>query len=178
MTDLPTGLELPDVEVYSFQDWLETTMRLQKAAYDHNYPDDWVDDEGNLNERGRDTATWNLWAAVSELVEMGDEFGWKPWASSRHVNREQIIKEAVDLLHFVANLLTMASCTGQELTTAYRAKQLKNLARQIEGYDGVTGKCANCHRELSDVPKEVRFSPKSGLEYCGYECYDEKEGQH
>lgn len=132
-------------EGYSFDEWLHTTTQLQILAYGR----DPADVEG---DEMADFARWNMFAAIAEIVEMSEEIGWKPWATSRLVNREAMIGEAVDALHFLANLLRMVGCSGAELTRAYKAKQLKNLQRQIKGYDGVKEKCAYCHRELDRLP--------------------------
>jgi hypothetical protein len=103
--------------------------------------------------------TWNSFALVCELVESMDETGWKPWATSRHMNREAFIAEMVDLLHFVGNLILCAAPVydsgyvdvprlAGEVWRAYEAKHEVNLKRQEDGYDGVSGKCQLCHREL------------------------------
>lgn len=131
---------------YTFDDWLRTTKLLQELAYDAYY--DQMSDE----ERA-DSLMMNLYAAIDEITEIGDECGWKPWASPRGwMNREAMIREAVDALHFIGNILTHTGCTGEELTMYYKAKQLTNLQRQIEGYDAVSDKCAYCHRELPADP--------------------------
>ncbi len=114
-------------------------------------------------------ATWNAWALVDELKEAMDEVGWKPWASSRHFNRELFINEIVDVLHFVGNLLLLASqnpaSTLAEYGTVvnvhvladtvwkqYQLKHDENLRRQREGYTGTIEKCGKCGRELPRVP--------------------------
>lgn len=115
---------LPDI--YSFKDWLNSTAVLQIVAYDRD-PAELEGDEA------ADFYRWNAFALISELIEQSNEIGWKPWATARYVNRDQFISEMVDLLHFAGNILRMVECTGEELTAAYKAKQLKNLARQVGG---------------------------------------------
>lgn len=160
--------------VYGFGDWLESTRRLQEIAYDAHY------DEMGDEERA-DSMMMNLFAATAEIVEMGDEMGWKPWAPPRGwINREAAIREAVDVLHFIGNLLTHAKCTGEELTEAYRAKQLKNLKRQIDNYDG-RNKCGYCHRELDnpDPVSNLEIWVWDGIKYCNKDHYDKyKEIKH
>lgn len=151
--DLQGAVDLVDTisqakDGYSFDQWLETTATLQIVAYGRD-PLDLVDN-AQLTEAGCEFFRWNVLAATSELVELLNEVGWKPWATSRHFNREQVIGEAVDVLHFVANILRMAGCTGQELSDRYRAKQLVNLHRQLNGYDGVSTKCSVCKRDLAE----------------------------
>lgn len=143
------ALELPETDDYTFSQWLDSTRRLQEEAYGSYY-------ELFTDEERADSLMMNLLAAIDEISELGGECGWKPWTSPRGwTNREGMIKEAVDALHFIGNLLTHAQCTGAELTAAYKAKQLKNLRRQLEGYDGVASKCPSCHRELEDAGVNV-----------------------
>lgn len=141
-------MQLPDTNDYTFTDWLTSTRELQEEAYGAHY-DKFTDEER------ADSLLMNLYAAQAEIVELGEECGWKPWAKPRGwVNREAMIREAVDVLHFVGNLLTHVQCTGEELTAAYKAKQQTNLQRQRDGYDGVTSKCPDCHRDYAEAACE------------------------
>lgn len=135
----------------SFGEWLMSNSELQWAAYGFD-PKNSIKD-GELTQEGKNFVTEMMFAAMIEIGEMANEFGWKSWATSRHVNREQAIVEAVDAMHFLANMLRVIGCTGEELTQAYRKKQIKNAQRQLDGYDGVTDKCAYCGRDLSELPK-------------------------
>ena len=89
-------------------------------------------------------------ALESELQEMLDEMGWKPWASSRHFNADAVRGELVDVFHFFMNLWLAAGGTADDLFKAYLIKREKNLKRQQQGYDGVSTKCRVCHRALDD----------------------------
>lgn len=120
---------------------------------------------------------WNTLALVAELVEMLDETGWKPWATSNHVHGEPALKEMVDAWHFFMNILWAiaggghgdADVLAEAFTERYLAKRKVNAERQAEGYDGVTGKCPGCKRDLAEV--EVRHvAPRVGdvgFSYCG-----------
>lgn len=135
-----------------FDRWLQMQRKLQIQAFDK--------DPALLEGDERATfMTWNSAALVFELGEAMDEVGWKPWATSRHMNREAFIAEMVDLLHFAGNLLLCAAQVydsgwvdvkglAEEVWQAYEAKHEVNLKRQEDGYDGVAGKCPKCHREL------------------------------
>lgn len=102
---------------------------------------------------------WNAWALTSELVEVMDETGWKPWATSRHVNVDQALGEMVDALHFFANMaLAIGGAAGMttdeiayRISTGYLKKRQVNAKRQEDGYDGVKGKCGFCHRDLNET---------------------------
>jgi dimeric dUTPase (all-alpha-NTP-PPase superfamily) len=112
---------------------------------------------------------WNAWALEDEVHEAMAEVGWKPWASSRHINQEAFMKEMVDAFHFFMNMLLCGSQgwtpqqIADEFTRAYIRKNHQNAQRQKEGYDGVSQKCPYCHRDLSEVPVPF-FS--DGLGFC------------
>ena len=89
-------------------------------------------------------------ALEAELQEALDETGWKPWATSRHINREAYVAEMVDVWHFTMNMLLVVGVTPEEFVRKYHEKLNKNYARQQEGYDGVTGKCSECKRAYDD----------------------------
>jgi len=93
---------------------------------------------------------WNVLALEDELHEALAETGWKPWATSRHVNEDAFKGELIDAFHFFMNLCIVAGMDGIELTERYAAKWAKNAKRQADGYDGVTDKCPSCHRALDD----------------------------
>ena len=99
-----------------------------------------------------DTIMMNHTAAVVELGEAMNEVGWKPWATPRGwVNREAFIGELIDVMHFIANLLTAVDCTDEEYEAYYQDKQAVNRARMTSGnYDGIKGKCPHCHRAWDD----------------------------
>jgi dimeric dUTPase (all-alpha-NTP-PPase superfamily) len=94
----------------------------------------------------------NVLALSAELFgEVLGEIGWKSWATSRHINREPLKKELVDVLHFFMNLVLYAGMTADELYEGYRKKRAVNERRQRDGYDGVSTKCPGCGRALEDV---------------------------
>lgn len=89
-------------------------------------------------------------SCTAELFEALDETGWKPWATSRHLNRDAYLSELIDAWHFFMNLLLVADITPEEFMVAYRKKIKRNHERQEEGYDGVTEKCPSCKRSYDD----------------------------
>lgn len=98
-----------------------------------------------------DFIRWNAYALEDEIHEATAETGWKPWASSRHINHEQYKNELVDALHFFVNLCLVGGITADELFIGYLAKRNKNERRQLEGYTGVKEKCPGCHRDLDEL---------------------------
>lgn len=129
--------------------------------------------------------TWNMTALIKELSEATDELGWKPWASSRHINMVPALYEMVDAWHFFLNMLLAIGAWGKatpgwitaEFEQYYREKNARNLQRQVEGYDGVSDKCAHCHRELPERPLAIalgpKFSPTGVAKFCSERCATE-----
>ncbi len=110
--------------------WLDSTRDLQREAFGLD-PDRDVGVPANMAERVKDNAL----AAIVEIVEMLNEVKWKYWShETPWVRRDKVLKEAVDVNHFIANALVAVGITDEEYEEAYRAKQAENRARQIEKY--------------------------------------------
>lgn len=106
-------------------------------------------------------------AQVDEMHESLGEMGWKPWATSRHVNENALQGELVDEWHFFMNRMMAAGLTPDMLYAKYVAKRQKNIRRQEDGYDGVTGKCAGCGRALDDEAVKCHPSQRTeGIHCC------------
>lgn len=105
-------------------------------------------------------------AIIKELGEVMDECGWKPWASSNHINVEAFKSELVDVWHFFMNFMLVVGMTGEDLIAGYVAKNHINHERQDAGYDGVTGKCPRCRRDYNDKGVEC-YPTHAGPEGAG-----------
>lgn len=146
-----------------FGSWLDETRDLQVDAYGTDYTQLDPAEPDNL-KRLVDYISWNTKSAVHELVELDSETSWKPWQhDDPYVNRDAVVTEAVDVLHFVANVLCAVGCGTDELNEAYSHKMQVNRARQQRGYlvngDGV--KCRGCKRALDDG--SIPVSQDAGL---------------
>lgn len=128
---------------YEFRDALAAQIELQKNAYKKDITK--LDPE----ERA-EFIRWNVLALEDELHEALAETGWKPWATSRHLNREAYKGELVDAFHFFMNLMALGDIDADEVLEGYQVKHLKNAKRQEEGYDGVSSKCPECKAALDD----------------------------
>lgn len=128
----------------NFTDALKAQLELQIKSYGSDPRD--LDDEGKL-----EWIRWNMLALEDELHEALAEVGWKPWAKSKHINRDAFISELVDAFHFLMNLMLIVDCDADEFLAKYFEKRGINAARQAAGYDGVAGKCQTCKRALDDV---------------------------
>ena len=117
-------------------------------------------------------------ACTDELHEALAEIGWKSWATSRHVNEEAAFGELRDAWQFLMNAMMAVNQRGpranaEALYQAHNQKIAVNYARQSEGYDGITGKCPACHRDLGEQTlKEIHskeFPPRVDIHcMCGY----------
>lgn len=110
-------------------------------------------------------------ALLDEGHEALNEVGWKPWASSRHVNRDAFAGELVDILCFLVNLALAGGLTATDFYRLHQEKALRNIKRQEEGYDGLQGKCPGCLRAIDDLrAKGLPIGNYGGVDYCSHEC--------
>lgn len=126
------------------QQLLNSQEDLQRQAYGGRSPADLEGEERALFIKDM------VLAATDELHELLGEVGWKPWATSRHVNEKAARGEFIDLWHFVMNLALALRMDGSDIFAGYQEKRAKNVQRQEEGYDGVSTKCPGCRRALDD----------------------------
>lgn len=139
---------------------LEMQHRLQLDAYGINYK--------TMTDEEKIQAIKDMTLALTdELHEALAEVGWKPWATSRHINYEAFKGELIDAYHFLMNLFLIAGMNDSEVTARYVEKNRRNLKRQEEGYDGVAGKCPRCHRALDDSKASATYHP-----YCSADCHE------
>lgn len=136
-------------------DKLNQMYELQKELQAH-FNDGRTLDEFSAEEHLAEMMP-NAFAMMAELFEAFKELGWKPWATSRHFNREAFHSEMVDAFHFFLNLMLHGDMTPRDLFEGYIKKNLVNHARIDEGYDGVAGKCPVCKRDYGDTG--VQCSP-------------------
>lgn len=128
---------------------------LQRDSFGHDFTT-MTEEERVLFARDQ------ILALLDEMHEALAEIGWKPWATSRHMNRDAFVGELVDAWHFLMNLLLSAHVTPEEFFSLYVAKNEKNARRQNDGYDGVSTKCPGCKRAYDDTA--VLCSPSPA--YC------------
>lgn len=134
----------PSTPIDRLGEMFELQGDLQRNAYG-SHPTDIKSEE----ERIQFAKDMHI-ALTDELHEALAEIGWKPWATSKHFNEEAYKGELVDAFHFFMNLCMVAKMGPDELFEKYKAKRLKNIKRQEEGYDGVSTKCGVCKRALDD----------------------------
>jgi len=142
-------------------------------------------DPKNLSDQERaEWIRWNMLALHDELHEALTEVGWKPWATSHHLNREAYKGELVDAFHFFINLCLVANISAKELLDGYFAKRARNAQRQVDGYTGLD-KCPGCKRAWDDIflvravtdnsiyadeHRLQRWTTDDGVIYCNKEC--------
>jgi hypothetical protein len=94
-------------------------------------------------------------ALMAEVIEVLDEAHWKPWAkrpADEDVipHRERWKGEIADVFIFTMNLMLAGGMSMMELAQLVDAKQTKNIARQLAGYDGKGSKCPQCKGAYDD----------------------------
>jgi hypothetical protein len=144
---------------------LNTMLEMQRQLQVKHYGKDPADLSGE--ERALFIKDMVL-ALTDELHEALQEVGWKPWATSRHVNDEAFKGELIDAWHFFMNLILVSGMDPFDFMQRYISKHDKNASRQEAGYDGVADKCPGCRRALDD--EAVLCIPAPGTEplmvYC------------
>jgi dimeric dUTPase (all-alpha-NTP-PPase superfamily) len=113
----------------------------------------------------------NAYSLCDEIHEATAETGWKPWASSNHINTEKFHGEMVDAWHFFMNLMLHSGMTADDLFRGYMSKHQTNIDRQANEYTGVKEKCPLCKRAYDDAGVKCTSAngsdPKSiGQAYC------------
>lgn len=150
---------------------LDEAFSAQKSLQHSSYNTDVT----NLSEEDRaEFIRWNVLALTDELHEALAEVGWKPWATSRHLNREQYKGELVDAFHFLINLCLAANITSSELLDGYFVKRERNAKRQSDGYTGLS-KCPGCKRAWDDI-HTLQLANRwtiEGVVYCSRTCAQE-----
>lgn len=139
------------------RDKLEAIMDMQ-AAFQATVPDgvrSFKEYHGRIgqSEMMEHIRTQTL-ACVAELMEAMDEAGWKPWATSDHLNVEAFRSELIDAFRFWLNLMHIAGLSAEGVMSYYQESLNKTRARVENGYDGVTDKCPACHRAYDDASVE------------------------
>lgn len=114
----------------------------------------------------------NVLSLITELTEMLDETGWKPWATSNHINPEAFKSETVDAWHFMMNLMLLGGMTADDLYEGYLKKRKLNIKRQADGYDGLA-KCPGCKRAYDDVAVKCNAVSSMRNAYRWCEVYGE-----
>ena len=113
-----------------FEGWLWSTRKLQEGYFGVDYD--------KLQSTPNDLADYLMWnnlAARDELSEVLQEISWKPWSKVRGTfDKERVLDECVDVLHFVANTMVACGITDTELDEAYFDKMEENRRRMTEGY--------------------------------------------
>lgn len=142
----------------SFLALLIAQGELQRDTYGHDF-------EKMSDEERIEFIKVNVLALTNELHEALGEVGWKPWATSRHVHSDAYLGELVDVFHFLMNLVLVLGYKEEDLAemfvSRYFQKRAVNAQRQKDGYDGVSGKCPGCGRDIAEANLEERMTQAS-----------------
>lgn len=124
---------------------LDRQLKLQRSMHQDTPPAELKPDGHRMNY----IRTMVL-ACTDELHEALAETGWKPWATSTHMNTEAYQSELADAFMFLMNLMLAGDMSMDQLFAAVVRAQEKTANRLAEGYDGVSTKCRGCKRALDD----------------------------
>lgn len=146
-------------------------MIMEQLALQHKLGA--VRDEMSVTERIEGIRIMVL-AATAELHEALDETGWKPWATSKHINEEAAFGELRDAWQFLTNAMLLVTMNDpahltQRLYDALMDKLSVNYDRIDQRYDGITGKCKQCKRALDD-PANLREVPATSTPRVDLHC--------
>lgn len=106
-------------------------------------------------------------ACVAELMEAMEETGWKPWATSRHVNVEAFRSELVDAFRFWLNLVHISGMSAEGLFQKFMQSHTKTAQRVAapEGYTGLN-KCPRCKAAYDDCSTQCQPGLDSWPSLC------------
>lgn len=125
MANFPSKME--GAMVTTIEEWLWQAVQLQKKVVG-------VDPQELEGEERMQYVRDQTLAAADELHEMLAETDWKPWKQGTEIDTERFTEEAVDLLHFIANLFLVARIDPRDFVVKYAAKIEENYNRQRSGY--------------------------------------------
>lgn len=108
------------------------------------------------------------WSACDEIHEAMGEVGWKSWATSNHINREEFMGEMTDAWLFFMNLMMAGGMTAEDLIERTSKKQDNTLMRFATGYDGRSTKCPRCKRAYDNEGVKCKPGAVGELGQCAY----------
>lgn len=120
-------------------------------------PDQWADHMRTM-----------AFSVCDEVHEAMAEVGWKPWATSRHINSEEFMGEMTDAWLFFMNMMIAGGMTAEDLIARTAKKQNNLLNRIASGYDGRTTKCGRCKRAYDNEGVKCRPGKFGELGQCAY----------
>ena len=71
---------------------------------------------------------YNLTALHQEVSELGNEFGWAPWDTSRGWVDKTVVDEGVDVAMFLGNIMAACGVTDRQFRRALKKK--RNIVRR------------------------------------------------
>ncbi len=117
-----------------------------------------ADDTREMSDNARIVYIRNMvLACTDELHEALAETSWKPWTTGDlFINRDNLFAELRDAWQFLTNLMLVATedspaDLAQRLHKELGEKIVVNHKRAADGYDGKTGKCPMCRRDIAEI---------------------------
>lgn len=109
-----------------------TTMLEWQEKFDSDLKKRRTLDYSDIGDWGSKLCT----AMQQEISELRDEFPWKWWKNAKPINRENVLEEMIDILHFWLSMANKMGFTADDIWYAYQIKNKKNFRRQreVKGY--------------------------------------------
>lgn len=118
-------------EMAEYFEPLELGYLLAKQSQLDNY----IIRSKNLSLKDNERLNNTILAMMVELGELANEIRcFKFWSNKPSSDKEVIIDEYVDVLHFFLSIANQLGFTEQDIKEAYEKKNAENFARQDRGY--------------------------------------------
>lgn len=133
---------------------LDDLREMQRKLQDHIRRNSGRPLLAEMDDQQRsDTIKEDVLAATDELHEALAKVGWKSWATERGIlDRDAYLREIVDALFFLMNLMNAADPAPGEIDALYSEKWSRNWQRYATGtYSMIEGKCPGCGDDYGDI---------------------------
>ena len=110
-------------------DKLEYLLEKQKKLYNE------ISKNRPWYKEASDNDKMLLWinAMIDECVEFRSGLNWKQWKNNKPLDYSYLKEEAIDLLHFLLDIMNTLGIDEHEIVELYDLKHNENIMRQIDG---------------------------------------------
>ncbi|UQD53325.1 alpha/beta hydrolase [Bacillus methanolicus] len=109
-------------------------MNLLKLFEMQRQLDERIIKERNVNKTFDEWVIGLTIAMESEIDEIRREVNWKWWKQNKEIDMDKLQEEVIDLWHFLLSLSRTVGLTPETIYEKYMQKNVKNHARQANGY--------------------------------------------
>jgi hypothetical protein len=139
--DLPS-VSLPDGDmlenIFNSQLAFQTSLDANFENFAHNFSGISVMGlDLNTQKEWAEKMAYNILASHAEHTELLEWLPWKNWKTYSLIDKTSIEEaryEAIDILHFVLNMMMLLGMTPETIYDLFMRKQAENRNRQKRGY--------------------------------------------